>query len=241
MEPQYTNNQVVSASPVTYQSSVANRRPIMLIIAIVVLLLLMILVLIFGYTSYTKMIDYKNNSDKKSAVAVAKAIQDQKKQLEADFAEQEKSPLKNYTSPSQYGSVAINYPKTWSAYIIEQATGNQSPVNGYFNPGFVPSTASDATAPFILRVQILDQPYKSIVDQFNTLVTQGKLKASTFKAENVKDSLLGIRLVGQLTQTTKGEMVIIPMRDKVLKIWTETETGRADFNNFILKNLTFSP
>jgi hypothetical protein len=239
MEPQY-NNQNLNVSTITGQPLPKNKRPILLIVTLIALILLLILAIIFGYLTYSKMIDYKNNSDKLSAVAVAKATQDQKKQIEADYAEQEKSPLKNYTSPSQYGSVSINYPKTWSAYIIEQSTGNQTPVNGYFNPGFVPNTAGEGTA-FILRIQILDQPYKNVVDQYNTQVTQGKLKASTFKAENVKNSLLGIRLVGQLSQTVKGEIVVIPMRDKVLKIWTETETGRADFNNFILKSLTFSP
>jgi hypothetical protein len=242
MEPD--NTYQVSTKPVTSQPTanlpaLKTKKPVMFVLVLIVVAFLLVLSLIFGYWSFATMLDYKNNSDKKSATAVVTATEAQKKLLEADFAEQEKQPLKTYTSSSQYGSFEIHYPKTWSAYITESASG-QTPINAYFNPDYIPTISADSGA-VRLRVQLVNQSYKTAVDQYNNLVTQNKLKASTFKPDNVSTATLGIRLVGSLTANTKGEMVIIPLRDKVLKIWTDTEDGRADLNNYILKNLTFVP
>jgi len=40
----------------------------------------------------------------------------------------------------------------------------------------------------------------------------------------------------------QGSMVLVPLRDKTLKIWTEAdETYLKDFNENILPNYTFEP
>jgi hypothetical protein len=36
-------------------------------------------------------------------------------------------------------------------------------------------------------------------------------------------------------------MVVIKVRDKTLKIYTESTDYMSDFNDIVLKNLTFSP
>jgi hypothetical protein len=41
--------------------------------------------------------------------------------------------------------------------------------------------------------------------------------------------------------TNNGILVLLPMRDKTLKIWTESTAYFTDFNTYILPNLTFSP
>jgi hypothetical protein len=48
-------------------------------------------------------------------------------------------------------------------------------------------------------------------------------------------------LSGQIAQQQKGTMVILPLRDKTLEVWTESDAYLSDFKNYVLPNLTFSP
>jgi hypothetical protein len=92
-----------------------------------------------------------------------------------------------------------------------------------------------------LRLQISDGSYQTAVDQYQNQIKQGTLTAVPYTATLVEGASVGVRLTGQLTPTKQGAMVIVPLRDKVLKIWTETEAGIADFDNYVIANLTFSP
>jgi len=55
----------------------------------------------------------------------------------------------------------------------------------------------------------------------------------------------GTRLDGAINQTQtgaqNGSLVVIKIRDKTLKIYTESTDFVGDFNNVILSNLTFVP
>lgn len=239
-ELQSTGQPVSSAQPM---HPLPKEKPHLgLIIGLVIACFLLILTCVFGFWAYQQMLDYKLNSDDKSAVAVKKAEEEKTKVLEAQFAEQEKSPLKSYTSPSQYGTVKLVYPKTWSAYIIEQTTsGSGTPVEGYFYPNFVPNVGAADKTNYSLRIQIVNSSYKTVLDSFKQQVTTGKLSAIPYSADLVKGVAAGTRLDGQIQQNKKGSMVVLPLRDKVLKIWTENDTNAKDFNDFILKNLTYVP
>jgi len=221
-------------------ASAKSKTPLGLFIAFAAVILMLVATICFAIWAYGQMKDYKNNSDKKSATAVAQASTTLKKQLEDQFSEQNKSPVKTYNGPAQYGSIKISYPKTWSAYVVENTDSSGTPVDGYFYPDFVPDISGSNTN-FYLRVQILGNSYKSALDQYAAQVTKGTLRSTPFVPEQVKGATTGVRLDGQLSQTKKGSMVILPLRDKVLKIWVENDSAAADFNNFVLKNLTFSP
>ena len=94
--------------------------------------ILFIAAAIFGFSAYQNGQDYKNNSDAKSAAAVAAAEKTQAATLQAQYDQQAKSPYKIYTGSSTYGSITFNYPKTWSAYVDETSSGE--PLNAYFYP-----------------------------------------------------------------------------------------------------------
>lgn len=216
------------------------KPPIGFIIALVIVILLLVFSVVLAVMFYSQMQDYKLNSDQKSAAAVAVAKKAQEEELNKAFIEKEKEPLKSYTSPTASGSVSITYPKTWSAYVNEQSTGNV--LDAFFNPNFVPynSGSSDGTA-VALRAQMLSTQYSAAMNEYNAKVTQGKIKAVPFKPEKVPSATVGVRLDGEIIQGRNGSMVVIPVRDKTLKIWTEGTSNVSDFNNFVLKNLTFSP
>jgi hypothetical protein len=211
-----------------------------LLIPVILLALLFIGAAVFAVWAYEGRQDYKNNSDAKSAEAVAAS----KKVIQADdakaFAEEAKKPLKPYVGPEQYGSLRILYPKTWSSYV-DISDNTSRPLDAYFHTDYVPST--DMKQPYNLRVQVNAVSYSSLMQQYTSLVQTGKVTAVPYKLPKVTD-VPGMRLDGNVSLNDSkmvGTMVILPMRDKTLQIWTESPTYLPDFMNNILPNLTFSP
>lgn len=190
----------------------------------------------FGVWAFMGRADYKNNSDKKSAVAVAAAKKVQKTSDEADFLEREKQPYETFDGPSEFGSLKIVYPKTWELYVDVKTTGGTS-IDGYAHPAYVPGLLSDTA--FALRFQVLSADYASLLKQYEGSTKNATVTVSPFRAELV-NSVLGSRIDGQITTKRTGNVVLLPLRDKTLKIWTESNTYTADFNE-VLKNLSFAP
>lgn len=202
------------------------------------LVLLLIGSLVFGIWAFTSRQDYKDNSDKKSAEAVEAAVATQKELDEKDFTEREKQPYETFSGPSEFGSLKVVYPKTWELYVdIKPPTAGGNQIDGYGHPGYVPGVTSNTA--FALRFQIVSSEYSAVVKQMEAQVTSGNAKASPFRATLVQ-SVLGVRLDGKYEPQKSGSMVILPLRDKTLKIWTESDVYVGDFNE-ILKNLSFSP
>jgi hypothetical protein len=193
--------------------------------------------IVFGVWAYMGMTDYKKNVDAKVATAVKQNTQKVRADSALAFAEESKNPLKTYTGPSEYGAVQVQYPKTWSAYVV--LNGGGSPLQGYFQPDVVPSVTSQ-TSSFALRIEVVQTAYSQVLRSFETFQKQGKASVTPFTLSKVP-SVVGSRLDGQISQNKKGAMIILPMRDKTLKIWTESETMLKDFNEIILTNASFSP
>ncbi len=237
----YQTPQLAPASmlPPTPNGLPSNKPPLGLIIGLVVVCLLFIASVVMAILFYSQMLDYKNNSDKKSAAAVALAQEQQKKELEAQFAEQSKEPLTSYTSPASYGSVVLAYPKTWSAYVDE--AGGSNTIEAYFHPGYVPSDKNSGEGAFkyALRAQIVQSTYAQQIQPYDQYIKKGEAKATPISG--LPGGATGIRIEGKISDKATGSVVIIPVRDKVLKIWTEGEVYKNDFNNFVLKNLKFNP
>lgn len=220
-----------------------NQKGSVAVITVIAILSVLVIGLsVFVITTYSTSLDYKNNSDRKAAEAVEAAKDEREKELRAKFDEEYKKPNLTYRGPSSYGSVSFDYPKTWSAYVEE---GGSELVNGYFYPQVVPSTQSNAA--FALRVEIVNTSYSEVVEQYESVLTDGKLKARAFippKMDKVGNILPGLRYDGDLgeSQTPKnGAMVVIQVRDKTLKLYTESANFLGDFNNIVLPSLTFSP
>lgn len=193
----------------------------------------------FAYWAYSSRQDYKNNTDQKISKAVALAKQQEDTKKDADFVQQEKKPLETYSGPEAYGSLKVNYPKNWSAYVAETETGSSMPIDGYFYPGTVPST-TNPNSTFALRVQVTQQSYSDTLSSFNGLVQSGQVTVKPYSLPGVP-SVVGVRIEGQIVTNKSGSMVILPLRNTTLKVWTEASQFENDFNNNILPNLTFSP
>jgi hypothetical protein len=185
----------------------------------------------FGLWSYSQYLDQKNNTDSKIAKAVSEANEVQKAELEKDFAEREKSPFSTWTSAGAIGSIELTYPRTWSAYVEEKDVGTK-PLDGYFHPKAV---KGDNNTKHALRIQVDESKYDTTVASFEKNIKTGAVSSSPI----TKAGVTGIRFDGEIGRDYSGAIVIFQLRDKTVRIWTESEAYLPEFNNIVLKNLTF--
>ncbi len=237
-----TNNPCQTIHISVTMSNMKSRSQVGAINILLIPLILVILLLIgaagFAYWAYGQRTDYKDNVDVKISDAVALAQQKVSTQKDKEFAQKEKYPYNTYTGPSAYGSLIVKYPKTWSGYVATQNNGS-NPINGYFFPGQVP-TVTDPNNSFALRIAVMQQPYSAVLQQMQIYVQQKKTQAHTYQSNNVPN-VIGTRFDGQIGPQKQGSMIVMPYRDKTLELWAEDASYKADFDNIILKNFSFSP
>ena len=209
-----------------------------LLIPLLVAVLLLIGAIVFGSWAFSGRQDYKNNVDQKISAAVDSATKREDAVKDAQFAEASKLPLKVYSGPETYGSILLSYPRTWSGYV-NNIDGSSSPIDAYFQPDVVPPTQSE-TSTFALRVKVLASSYASTVSSFSGQVQQNTVTVTPYALAKVP-SVVGVRVDGQIEPNKNGSMVILPVRDKTLEIYTESNQFLGDFNNSILPNFSFSP
>jgi flagellar basal body-associated protein FliL len=209
-----------------------------------VLLIPLILVLVFFLTalgfslwSYSSRQDYKNNTDQKVNTAVELAKKETATQKDNEFIEREKQPLKEYRGPGAFGGIVIRYPKTWSAYIDESGKGS-SPVNGYFYPNYVPATQSDTN--FAFRLEVVNKAFDEELRNYDVLIKNGKIASQPYKPVNVPN-IVGIRLDGEIVSRKQGVLILIPLRDKTIRLWVESDQFKNDYFNNVLPNFSFTP
>ncbi|GAC1504005.1 MAG: hypothetical protein NVS1B10_09010 [Candidatus Saccharimonadales bacterium] len=209
-----------------------------ILISLILALLLLMGAIGFGAWAFTSRQDYKTNVDSKISAAVAKANALEDKIKDKQFAEDAKKPLKTYHGPEAYGSLIVNYPKTWSGYVDDSGKGS-SQVDGYFAPGVV-SSITDQSSVFALRIQVLNQSYAQTLQTFTGQQQDGKLVISAYALPKLP-KVVGIEVVGELSGQTQATMVVLPLRSQTLEIWTEGNQYLSDFNKNILPNFSFSP
>ena len=209
-----------------------------LVIPFILCVMLLIGAIGFGSWAYTQMIDYRDNVDQKVSVAEQAAKAEQSAVKDKQFAELSKNPLKLYKGPEPYGSLEVNYPRTWSGYVDDSGNTSQ-PIDAYFNPGVVPSVGNQKSV-FALRVQVTSQSYAQTLQSFSGQQQSGKLKVSAYALPKMPKQV-GVKAVGELSDAKNVTMVVLPLRSQTLKIWTEGSQYTGDFEKFILKEFSFSP
>lgn len=191
-----------------------------------------------AFNFYNQMVSYRDDYQKRAAVDIAAATEAQKKQLEAEFAEKEKSPTRTYQTQGSAASVKIVYPKTWDLYAEED--NQKGTTTNYFNENLVPDTGNKDNT-YSLRLDVVDKPYASVSKTFDSAAKKGTVKITPYKVAAVSGAETGVRVDGEVRNGITGSMVIIPVRDKTIQLWTESDRYIKDFNEIVLKNLTYSP
>jgi hypothetical protein len=203
---------------------------------------LLVITLIFAVWAFAQRQDYKSNVDKKIATAVVAAEQAKSDEKDKLFAEQVKNPLTTYKGPTDFGALTFTYPKTWNALISDAGSGS-TPVDAYFYNGIIPSNGGGSilsTASYALRVQILSSGYDAAVKAYDGAATSGKAKVVPYKPTKV-NNVVGVRIDGALVGGKTGAMVILPLRDKTIELWTEDLQYVNDFNTNVLPSVSYEP
>lgn len=211
-----------------------------LLIPFIFLVLFFIAAAGFGLWAFSERESYRTDVETKIAAAEKVAREEQSIVKDKEHAEADKLPLKSYVGPEPFGSVTVFYPKTWSGYVVDTGTSNQ-PLDGYFQPGVVPNVGNIGST-FALRVQVVNQQYSKLITTMNSAVNNKTVTATPYAFPRVP-SVVGVRFEGTIVPAKKitGTMIMVPLRDKTLQVWTESPTYGSDFNTHILPNVTFSP
>lgn len=208
-----------------------------LLIPLILVTLLLFAVGGFALWSFNSRQEYKNETDKIVATQVEIAKKETATEKDNEFTEKEKQPLKNYQGPSSLGSVLVKYPKTWSGYVDD--TGKSSaPLDGYFHPTTVPGVQSGTA--YALRVQVVDKSFSDEVRTYDSQVKAGRARASSYSNKNIP-GVVGMKIEGEIASKQQGIVILMPLRDKTVKIYTESDQFYNDFNNNILPNFSFTP
>lgn len=204
--------------------------------AVVTAVVLGVIVLALGALSVWSLVNYldqKNNTDGKIAVAVEAAKKQQVADDEKEFAEREKLPVRQLVGPEDLGRITLDYPKTWSVYIDKD--GADSEYQAYLQPGAVPAIAKKT--PYALRVSVVNNKYEDSLVGYQSLIAKGDLKATPVTIGGQS----GTRLEGNFSKEVSGAVVLFKLRDKTLKVATESRDRLVDFNSIVLPSLKFNP
>lgn len=211
------------------------------IFAIVALAVLVVVFGSFGVWSYTNYMDQKNNVDQKVDTAKAEAVLKKSQELEAKFDAREKEPMRQFSGPSDYGTLTFDYPKTWSAYqATDISEGGGVTYAAYLNPVVVPpvtnaiDTKKDSVK-FALRVKIEQKTYDQSVDSYQDLIKKGALQSSVYS----DGAHTGTKLVGNFSDSIYGTAVLIKMRDRTLTLRTDGDVFQSDYDA-LLKTVKFN-
>jgi hypothetical protein len=233
--PNQNPNQMQPLQPQNYNFAPQKQKRKLnaLLIPLILVTLLMFGAAGFGFWAYAGFTDNKNNVDTKVAAAVTNSKAEIAKTLEAQFLEREKQPYREFQGPAALGSVRFQYPKGWSAYV-NYADGS-IPVKGYFQPKEVPAVET-RDVKYALRVDVRNTSYADSLKNIESQIKDGRIKTTPYENSGEK----GVRLDGELDPKIKSVMIMLPLRDKTLRVWTELPEYQADLDNIVLKSLSFS-
>jgi hypothetical protein len=210
-----------------------------LLLPLIIVLVFLVGALGFGFWAFAGRSDYKNNSDQKVSAAVQEAIGTQKALDAKQAAQDAKKPYDTFIGSAAYGNVTINYPRTWSGYVVQNDRNTSKPISGYFQPSIVPDVNSSQST-YALRVELVQQSYDNVISSFASSLKEGKVTLEPYKLTKVP-SVVGSRIEGQINSTKQGVMIALPLRNMTLKVWTESNDFKADLDTAILPNMSFVP
>lgn len=183
---------------------------------------------------------YKNNADQLISAAVTKAKSEQQNTDNKLFFIEYQKPYTTYNGPQDLGSIVFNYPKTWSSYVeTNQQDGNSNPLDGFFYPKTLPTIQNEAATNYALRIRIVAQTYSDTLNNYQGTVQQYGGTINPYSLPKLPN-IVGVKVSGKLDSGKNGTLVLMPLRNETIEIWTEGDQFGSEFNN-ILASFTFSP
>ena len=189
--------------------------------------------LIFSLWAFMATGSAQRDQQSKTDAAVEVAETALTKKLDDKYTELAKKPYKTLKSAESLGGITIKHPRSWSVYLVEDE-GGSTPVELYAHPTYVPDIRGENA--FGLRLEIISESYDEALGKWDNDISDGDVSAGVVKSNKV----IGTRLRGVIDNEKTGQMVLLPLRDKTLLIWTEAVSFSNDFDA-ILTSLVFNP
>ncbi|KKW01213.1 MAG: hypothetical protein UY35_C0033G0006 [Candidatus Saccharibacteria bacterium GW2011_GWC2_48_9] len=202
---------------------------------IVMVVILALTTIVFGGLAIWAYTEYQRSStdvNSQVRIAVVEAQKEQQEDDEEKFAQREKEPNLDFTTPDDYGRVTFKYPKNWSVYVATDPTRGGK-YEAYLHPKEVPMVKTNEQ--FALRVLIEDRDYDQVTDSYKSKVNSGDLAYSTTNSQGN----IGARYDGNFSQNIRGAAVAYKVRDKTLTLRTDADTFKPDFEA-IIKTISFN-
>lgn len=162
--------------------------------------------------------------------AVQAALEEQAAELQAEFQAQLEADTVQFRGPDVLGRPIFAYPKNWSVY---QETGSG---RVQLDVTIHPKAITDTTAAFALRFQVQDREYDSVLGSFQKRVEDGDATSKPASYGGVD----GVRINGEIGNNVFGTLVLLPVRDKTILFWTESDNYLSVYER-ALESLQLSP
>ncbi len=181
----------------------------------------------------------QSNIDLKIGAARAEASEEQKVADEKEFEKREKEPNKTFAGPDDYGGLTFSYPKTWSAFVSNDASGGGD-FEAYLNPDIVnpisnnnsgSSNDLDDDPPIhALRVHIYDKSIDAVRKEFDEKAAEEHALTSTVYT---RGEISGTLYEGTLEEGIEGRSLIFKKNDKTIELRTDSSVFYEDFDNIL--------
>lgn len=205
-----------------------------LLIPFIMTIVLLLTAIGFAGWAFVERDTYKTKTDEVVEKEVKVAVDRAKSEKDNEFVQKEKEPYRQYTGPESFGSFTLSYPKTWSVYEDNSSNGTKV----LLHPAVVPSGDDVSLA---TTVEVDNTKYENELKKYESSVKTGTIKASPYTLPKVP-SVKGMRFEGELPGGKKtGIVVVLPLRDKSIRISSESSDYYGDYNNAVLATFSFVP
>lgn len=200
-----------------------------LVTAIIATILAVIFLVLFVW-AYQKYINQRDDVQAQIDSAVDQALVEKTQNLEAEFETERNSVTDTFRTNDSIANVSFAYPKHWSQYLVENERSTTQ-IEAIFHPEVVQKDKV-----YALRLKIIQSNYDDVLDDFQTRIKRGEVKATPIKSNNIS----GVRLEGAYERDRNGSLVLFPIRDKTLFLSTES-TDYSKAYESIIQSLSFTP
>ena len=209
----------------------------------IALFLLAITTILFAGLFVWKYIDWasiNNEIEKEVKERVNDAELGIVEEIEEKYEARENATKTNMRDPEEYGSLALEYPKSWSLYIVNDKTevpnNTENAYEAYLHPDGIRPITKDSV--FALRVQILDKDYEAVINEYNKKVADGSY---THGLISINDGSVNADTYTSTEENMlkKEKKVIFKIRTQTVIIGTDAVNSfGTEFNN-IVNSITF--
>lgn len=211
----------------------SNKKTPIIIGAVVGLIVLVIVVLVFVSINNSKVKQEQLTSQYNSGYENGKT--EQKAASDKEFLEKESKNVRVYKAPQELGNFELPIPKSWS-FAIKPDKGS-----GTFFGKSDPDLIDENSEYHVFSVDLSNSSYANKIEEYDskTKDSQGKIESSDVKVSGVA----GKRYKGVFDKDTgrKAEVVVVPLREKVMVFKTDDPDKYSDSFNNILNATKLNP